>query len=156
MKSKFEIAVLVGGLLFKRGFYSRGASNQVSTVVLPSSVQAWKACNLHAIHGGNAQEAEALGHDASCCFTDENSRPVDLKYLASLAVLLHAVARVIEFSEVRAQIIQVLAENMWEQVFVDALYDLGKAQHVLRQLDLGRLSKNQLGGSGTSCQRTRV
>lgn len=53
----------------------------------------------HLLHGPDAQDKEALGHDGSCSLAEEQAPFVDVDNLACGPVLLDAVAVVVELRE---------------------------------------------------------
>lgn len=80
------------------------------------------------------EQSKALGHNIRSCFAEGHAVHVDLDNLAGGAVLLYAVAGVVELGECDAERVKVLAKRVKAQVVREANDGFGEAQQQFGEL----------------------
>ena len=78
---------------------------------------------------------ECLLENASGRLTEQNTTHVDFHHFARDAVFLNAVADVIELCECRAQLVEVVAEHVREEIVEDPGDYLRESNHTFRQFE---------------------
>ena len=91
---------------------------------------------LHSLDGLQTQNVEALGQNEGRDLAQDDPTGVDLDDLTGLAVLLDAVADIVELGEGARNLVHVLGQRVEVEVVGDLEDHLGKAQEELGQLHL--------------------
>ncbi len=76
-----------------------------------------------------------LVQNSCCCLTEEQAAQVHGDHLPRRAILLHAVADVVELREGGAELVEVVAEYVWVEVVKDTRYDLWEADYALGEFE---------------------
>ncbi len=86
---------------------------------------------LHSANRFEADNMEAFLEHHGCGLTEKQATHVDLNNLPRLAILLNAVASIVELCECSAELVKVVTEDVREQVLCDADKDLRKSYDAL-------------------------